>query len=228
VRALVRLILCLVVGAACGLLGGAIGLGIAGSSQQHTTAGDAKVTVKIGQPAGLTLISLRPAAELSLRPWTVPLIIQVTPVDTDPDVLVRAVVDTDARTALERSALDALARAAGRAALAALVGALILGLMGGLAVSALTGARRHTLLVALIAVLTAGAPVAVGVAQVAQLGTTALQSPTCPVAPEVSLPQAAQAVGSPQAEADLARSVAIRAACSPSFQSELLQAISGR
>jgi len=227
VRALVRLILCLIVGAASGLLGGAVGLAVAGSSVQHTAAGSAKVTVKVGRPAGLTVINVSPAAVLSLSPWTVPLTIDVTAIDTDPSALVRAIADSGARTTLERQALDALVRAARQAALAALIGALVVGLLGGIAVSTLTRARRHTLFVALIAVLAAAAPVAIAVEQVATVGTSALASPRCAVVPTVSLAEAEQAARSPESDPVVSRSVAIQAACSPSFQAAVAQALSG-
>ncbi len=224
-RALGRLILCLVVGVACGLVGGDVGLNLGGSSTQQTAAGRATVSVKVGHPAGLTVISAAPAAQLALSPWTVPLMVEVTVTETDPAPLLRAVVDPGTRSTLERQSLDALVRAAERAALAALLGALVLGLVGGIAVSTLTGRRRHVVLVALISLLAAAAPAAVAASQVAAVGTGALAAPSCPIAPQLSVDQAASAATSAQTDPTLARAVAIEAACSPSFQAAVAQAL---
>lgn len=227
-RPLLRLLLCLIVGAASGLLGAAAGLAIGGSSVQQTAAGRASVTVKVGHPAGLTVTSSAPAAVLSLSPWRVPLRVDVTATDTDPTALLRAVADPAAAQTLEREGLDALLRAGERAALAALIGALAVGLLGGIAVSTLTGRRRHVLLVIVIAVLAAAAPAVIGVGQIAAVGTSALSGPSCPLAPQVPLEEAERVAASPQSDPGLARAVAIEAACSPSFDASVRQALSGR
>jgi len=228
VRFLLRLLLCLVVGTASGLLGGALGLALGGSSVQQTAAGRATVTVKVGRPAGLTVTIPAPAAVLSVSPWTVPLRVEVSATDTDPAVLVNAVVDPGAATTLAREGLDALLRAGEQAALAALIGALAVGLIGGIAVSTFTRRRRHVLLVMVIAVLAAAAPVAIGVGQIAAVGTNALSAPNCPLAPQVSLDEATRVASSPQSDPELARAVAIEAACSPAFQASVRQALHGQ
>ena len=227
-RLLLRFLLCLVVGIASGLLGGAVGLALGGSSVQQTAAGRASVTVKVGRPAGLTVTTAAPAAVLSVSPWSVPLQVEVTATDTDPAVLVNAVVDPGAATTLERESLDALVRAGEHAALAALIGALAVGLIGGIAVSTLTRRRRHVLLVMVIAVLAAAAPVAIGIGQIAAVGTNALSAPNCPLAPQVSLEQAARVAASPQSDPGLARAVAVEAACSPAFQASVRKALAER
>lgn len=209
-------------------MGGYVGLDVGGSSVQQTAAGRASVTVRVGRPAGLTVISTTPAAELSLTPWTVPLMIQATATETDPAILLRAVVDSGTRSTLERQGLDALGRAVERAVLAALIGALVLGLVGGVAVSTLTGRRRHVVLVGFIAVLTACAPVAVAAAQVAAVGTSGLAAPSCPIAPQLSVQSAAAAAASAQSDPRLARAVAIEAACSPSFAASVAQALAAQ
>ncbi len=226
-RALGRLLLCLIVGAGCGLVGAYAGLSLAGSSVQQTDAGRATVTIRLGRPAGLTVLTTTPPAELSLTPWTVPLVVNVTATEIDAATALRAVADSGTRATLERQSLDALMRAGEHAALAALVGALALGLLGGIAVATLTGRRRHVLLVTVIALLTAAAPAAVAVAQVAMLSPGALTAPSCPIAPQVSLVDAAHAAAAVQTDPTLARSVAIEAACSPRFQAAIAQALAG-
>ncbi len=227
-RALGRLLLCLLVGVSCGLLGAYLGLAVAGSSVQQTAAGRATVTVKVGRPAGLTVISDSPPAELFLSPWTVPLVVEVTATEIDPATAVRAVVDPGTRSTLEQQALNALVDAGERAALAALAGALALGLIGGIATATLTRRGHHVLLVALIALIAAGAPAAIAVAQVATVGTDALAAPTCPVTPQLSVSDAARAAASVQTDPTLARSVAIEAACSPAFGAAFAQAVAHR
>ncbi len=227
-RALGRLSLCLLVGASCGLLGAYVGLAVAGSSVQQTAAARATVTVKVGHPAGLTLITDSPPAELSLDPWTVPLVVDVTATEIDPATAVRAVVDSGTRATLEQQSLSALVNAGEHAALAALAGALVLGLIGGIATAILTGRRRHVLLVAFVALIAAATPAAIAVAQVASLGTSALAAPTCSVTPQLSVADAARAAESVQTNPTLARSVAIEAACSPGFQAAVAQALAHR
>ena len=225
VRALGRLLLCLLVGAGCGLVGAYAGLSLGGSSVQQTDAGRASVTVKLGRPAGLTLLTTTPPAELTLTPWSVPLVVNVTASEIDAATALRAVADPSARATLEQQSLDALIRAGEHAALAALIGALALGLLGGLATAALTGRRRHVLLVAVIALLAAATPAAVAVAQVATLSRSALAAPSCPVVPQVSLADAAGAAAAVQTDPALASGAAIEAACSPRFQAALEQAL---
>ena len=220
-----RLLLCLLVGAACGLVGAYIGLGLDGSSTQRTSAGEATVSVKVGRPAALTLVSTAPPAELTVAPWTVPLVVVAAASDIDPATALRAVVDSGTRSTLEHESLDALVRAGEHAALAALIGALALGLIGGLATATLTRRRGHVLLVAVIALIAAATPAAIAVAQVATVGTGALAAPNCPVSPQVSLADAARAAAAAQSDPELARSVAIEAACSPAFQAEISRAL---
>lgn len=222
-----RLLLCLVVGVLCGAVGGYVGLRVAGTSTQHASAGDARVSILPSTHRGLVVHVHDPTAELRFQPWKTPIAVDVDLLRTDDLQLGRAAFgSTASRDALVAAARSALQNALIRAAEAALVGALAVGLLGGLLVALVTRARGSLVATAFVAVvLCVAALVAGGLQTRSTIDRAALSRPTCPVVPQASLSAAVRgALGGTRPSQRTIRSLALRAVCSPAFAQQLVRA----
>jgi hypothetical protein len=224
VRGLRRLLLCLLLGALCGVGGGYAGLRIAGTSVQRTAAGDARVTILPSSDPRLLVHVHDPRAELRFTPWGTPVAVTVDLLATDDTLLGRAAFgDAGARDTLVAAARSALQDALIRTALVALAGALAAGLLVGLLVAVATRGPAPVLATGIWAVVVCAALLAIAGLQTRNtIDQQALSRPSCPVVPRVSLASVVSGAlsGSVPAHTTV-RALALRAACSPAFASQL-------
>jgi ABC-type uncharacterized transport system permease subunit len=224
VRALRRLLICLLLGVLCGVGGGYAALRIAGSSVQRTAAGDARVTILPSSDPQLLVHVHDPRAELRFRPWGTPVAVTVDLLRTDDVLLARAAfADAGARDTLVAAARRALQDALIRTALVALAGALAAGLLGGLVVALVTRGAARVLATGIWAVVVCAALLAIAGLQTRNtIDQQALSRPSCPVVPRVSLASVVgRLLSGTRPSPTTIRALALRAACSPAFARQL-------
>ena len=223
-RGVRRLLICLLLGALCGVGGGYAGLRIAGTSLQRTAAGDVRVAILPSSDPQLLVHVHDPRAELRFTPWGTPVAVTVDLLRTDDALLGRAAFgDAGARDALVSAARSAMRDALIRAAAAALAGALAAGLLGGLLVAVATRGPGPVLATGMWAVLVCAALLAIaGLQTSSTIDRQALSRPSCPVVPRVSLAAVVSgALSGARPARTTVRALALRAACSPTFARQL-------
>lgn len=219
-----RLLLSVLLGVVCGVLGGYAGLKIAGASTQRTDAGVARISIEPAQTAELRVDVRNPTAELRFTPWTTPVAVRVGLRRTDDALLARAALqDHAARDKLVSAGRTALTNALIHAAIAALLGALVAGLAGGVLLALLTRRVGMAFAVAPWALLACAVLLAViGVQTRRTINVHALSDPSCPVEPRVSVQSVvSEALAGRQLSHRTTRAIAIRAICTPGFAAQL-------
>ncbi len=215
-----RLLTCLLLGALCGVFGGYVGLRVAGTSTQHTAAGDARITVLPSTHHQLLVNVSDPTAQLIFRPWSTSLKVTVDVLRTDDTLLAQGAFDLPgARTQLIADARTAVQNALMRSGAAALGGALAAGLLVGLLLAVALRSPNPLIGIASFAVVVCAALLLVaGLQTRGTVDRDAFSHPTCPVIPNVSVARALR--GGTASQATL-RAIALRAVCTPGFAEQL-------